>query len=763
MFRTRFRVAARIALGLSLAAAPARAVDRTWTNTAGGNWGTAGNWSGGAVPTAADNALFTTPGTYTVTLSDARSITDVSLAVSTVTVNGYGGNLTLGGTMSLSAGNWAMGGVQGSPDQVTGGTITRPAGGTGTFTVGGEVRLTNTQVNGSALKFDLGTGARLRLSGSANFLPGSAVTFATTGPVYSSNSGITYESGGTLDNATVNLGRNVTLGTVGGQSLTIGPNALVVMTDPQVSGTPSAVGREFYDGTAGVVTLTNQGTIRAAAGAALYVGRYFDTGNNPSNVALTNSGLIDSPGFTTINANTFTNAAGGVVRAGNGGEVFVFGRDSWANQGTFDVSGNGSTLLLGGTFTRAGIGTVTRSGTTTIAIDAARMDNSGGTFALSPATGNYQLWGEATSYGEIIGGAISATGGAKLEIRPAPGSNQTVVDAGYLTGVQVGAGVLDFSANLGKLIVRGNTTLAAGDTVTLAGNNTAVEYLQTQQVDGVTFALSGAGSQLAVFDNNTLTLGPTTTVQKTGSGSASLVAELVFQTTGTPAIDNRGTINVLQGTLTLSPFNGGTITNRGTVRVDAGATLTGALPTNGGVVRGGGLIQGNVTFTGTGNELRPGPDATPGTLTVTGNVALNSGTTFFARLNGSAAGAGYDRLAVNGTVDLGGSALSAVLGGGYAPASGDKLFLLTNDSTDAITGRFAGLPNDGATVPLGGYAATISYSGDSASGAVAGGNDVVLYNLTPVPEPGTMMSVAATAAAAAVWRLRRRAFWLRAG
>jgi len=120
-------------------------------------------------------------------------------------VNAFGGNLNLGGTMTLSAGNWVMGGLNGTPAVLTGGTITRPAGGTGTFTVSGDLRLTDTQVNGNVLKFDHSATARLRLSGAANFQPGSVITFTTNGgPPYSSSTGITYESGGTLDNATVN-------------------------------------------------------------------------------------------------------------------------------------------------------------------------------------------------------------------------------------------------------------------------------------------------------------------------------------------------------------------------------------------------------------------------------------------------------------------------------------------------------------------------------------------------------------------------------
>src|SRR5262245_13850309 len=60
MARTRPGSRLWLALGLILAAGPARADDYTWTNTSGGNWGTADNWSGGVVPGVADNAFLTT-------------------------------------------------------------------------------------------------------------------------------------------------------------------------------------------------------------------------------------------------------------------------------------------------------------------------------------------------------------------------------------------------------------------------------------------------------------------------------------------------------------------------------------------------------------------------------------------------------------------------------------------------------------------------------------------------------------------------------
>jgi hypothetical protein len=63
---------------------PNQAATVSWTNTAGGNWSTAANWSGGVLPTAADDVLITAAGTYTVTQ-------DVHATVASVTLGGASG------------------------------------------------------------------------------------------------------------------------------------------------------------------------------------------------------------------------------------------------------------------------------------------------------------------------------------------------------------------------------------------------------------------------------------------------------------------------------------------------------------------------------------------------------------------------------------------------------------------------------------------------------------------------------------------------
>ena len=84
--------------GLALFAGEVRAADLVWTNTAGGNWGTAANWSPNQVPGSTDNAFITTAGTYTVTVNAGATVASLqagggsgsrTLALSsTLTVNG---------------------------------------------------------------------------------------------------------------------------------------------------------------------------------------------------------------------------------------------------------------------------------------------------------------------------------------------------------------------------------------------------------------------------------------------------------------------------------------------------------------------------------------------------------------------------------------------------------------------------------------------------------------------------------------------------
>ena len=70
---------------------PAGAAPITWTNTSGGSWNVAANWSPNSVPGASDDVFITSNGTYTVTM-------DVSPTISRLTLGGISGQQTLTNT-----------------------------------------------------------------------------------------------------------------------------------------------------------------------------------------------------------------------------------------------------------------------------------------------------------------------------------------------------------------------------------------------------------------------------------------------------------------------------------------------------------------------------------------------------------------------------------------------------------------------------------------------------------------------------------------
>ena len=293
----------------------ARADNYTWTNAAGGNWNIEGNWNPSGIPVAGDNATISLdpPGAspYGVTVNGAQAIHNLTVASPDAVVH-VAGTLNVSGTVVLTRGGLMLGAV-GQPATINGGTITRGSTGTGTLSIFALARLTGVTVDGAALHFHVINSPLLRLDGGSNFTPGSVVTFpAGGGPYYPSDSGIYVPQTVTLDNVsiTTNLG-NVTIGTGGGNTLTLGPNFTFTHNDAELSGQSAYVGSYFFE--PGVSnTLINRGTIRDQSGE-LVIGRKYQ--GNAGDMFIENHGLIESRFSTLIYANqTFVNHPGGVVR-----------------------------------------------------------------------------------------------------------------------------------------------------------------------------------------------------------------------------------------------------------------------------------------------------------------------------------------------------------------------------------------------------------------------------------------------------------------
>jgi hypothetical protein len=95
----------------------------TWTNSSGGNWNVADNWSPNQVPGAADIALINTPGTYVVNVN-------ASADVASLTVGGAAGAQTLQvNNTTLTATNAAINGTLTVTNSSLYGAITVNSGG----------------------------------------------------------------------------------------------------------------------------------------------------------------------------------------------------------------------------------------------------------------------------------------------------------------------------------------------------------------------------------------------------------------------------------------------------------------------------------------------------------------------------------------------------------------------------------------------------------------------------------------------------------
>lgn len=145
----------------------------------------------------------------------------------------------------------------------------------------------------------------------------------------------------------------------------------------------------------------------------------------------------------------------------------------------------------------------------------------------------------------------------------------------------------------------------------------------------------------------------------------------------------------------------------------------------GGILKGTGTV-GNVVSSGT---IAPG--LSPGCLN-TGNLVMNSGSTYDFEVGGTTVCTQYDQITVTGTVQAGGT-LNLILYNGFKPVAGQKYVIISNDGSDAVVNNFDGLAQS-ATFTVSGYTFSISYTGGD-------GNDVEL-TVTAVP-PNTGFALVA--------------------
>ncbi|MEO1030190.1 MAG: BspA family leucine-rich repeat surface protein [Bacteroidota bacterium] len=241
----------------------------------------------------------------------------------------------------------------------------------------------------------------------------------------------------------------------------------------------------------------------------------------------------------------------------------------------------------------------------------------------------------------------------------------------------------------------------------------------------------------------TINLTSATNITKNGSGESSFLGNINASTGGT-INHNAGTLFMTGTTADLSglTYNGaaGTTTTT-TANTVASNNLTfntlnlgGSFDPNGhfvtilnkadisgsnGVLTGSGGFSGN-TIINEDSSLTPGGTAN---ATLQTKDLLLTSSTFIADVEGTTAGTLHDQVKVVGTVTISGADLQ--LSGGFSIQTGDKVVLIDNDGTDAVTGTFNGL-TEGSGVTFGDFNGVISYTGGD-------GNDVTLLPDTVAP------------------------------
>jgi hypothetical protein len=607
------------------------------------------------------------------------------------------------GTISLSGGDLFLSQSSGSSFTTTG-TITIAAN--RTFSV-----------SGGTFNYNGGT-----ISGAGTLSLGGAIANFT--PDFS-NAQTTL----LLNNATVNGPGKVT--NVASLTLIAGTiNAPLVNQGLLLVRNNSAIGGSFQN-QAGA-TLRVQGDGDCCAAFITFATGFTNNGvieltciNNPTLASLT------------VDSGTLVNAPGGqinVLAAAGGGRTL---RAELNNQGALNVDfvltmdktsahhlNSGTISLSGGDLflSQSSGSSFTTTGTITIAANR--------TFSVNGGTFNY-------SGGTISGAGTFSLGGAIANFTPDFSNaqttlllnNATVNGPGKVTNVAsltLIAGTINAPlVNQGLLLVRNNSAIGGsfqnqpGATLRVQGDGDCCAAF-------ITFATGFTNNgviELTCINNPTLaslTVDSGTLVNAPG-GQINVLAAAGGGRTINAGVDNQGTLTV-GFNLTLNPGSG-QILNSGTVQAQFGTlTISGPYKQTGGLtlLAGGsiansqplqlvsGILGGTGTVSGSvSNNATISPGASPGLLTISGDLIQTANSLMLIELAGTTPGTTFDKVAVGGTATLAGT-LTTTLTNSFYPAVNASFIFLTCGTRNNTFSTFNFPSNDiGMTVNYSPTTATI--------------------------------------------------------
>jgi autotransporter-associated beta strand protein len=578
-----------------------------------------------------------------------------------------------------------------------------------------------------------------------------------------STSGLNAFGISTTGNAST-LNNQGTVTTVGSRGFGLdarGSNSTLINSGTiNVSG-PNAAGIRSTETTAstlitnsGTITVTGSGTSPDFAAGVLFQSGAAGTFVNQAGGTVsssTDSGVRGANANITVrNAGTITGGNGIAINLGNGNDII----EVTGGQITGDVvTGTGSDqfTMSAGTITgNVNLG----GGNNTITMTGGQIN---GSVALGAGNDTVQLFTGATITGSVDGGGgtntftLDGTGAASFSgtvsnfqtlTKQNTGTWEVTSSIAGATAVAVTGGTLILSADS---TYTGGTTISAGtlqlgnggSTGSIIGNVTDNGLLAFNRSDTVTFAgvVSGTGSVSQIGPgttiltaDNTYTGGTTISAGTLQLGNGGSTGSIIGNVTnnGLLAFNRSDTVTfagVVSGTGSVSQIGPGTTiltaisTYTGSTTVNAGALIVNGSIASSSLttVNSGAALLGSGTVGSTvvnaGGFFAPGNS--PGTMTVAGNLAFQSGAFYVVQVNPTTA----STTNVSGTASLAGTVGAIFAPGSYLARS---YTILT--AAGGRTGTFDSLSTSGLPV---GFRTILSYTSNSA-----------ILNLIAALEPG---------------------------
>lgn len=309
------------------------------------------------------------------------------------------------------------------------------------------------------------------------------------------------------------------------------------------------------------------------------------------------------------------------------------------------------------------------------------INGTGGTSSADVSVKGFYMSNETTI--ENLGGDIKITGIS---------TSSRTEDEGYHIGVLLKDRATIQNTNDGKITITGQGGFS------YIGSNHGVDAEANTLITAEDGTITIKGKAIDYGDNIDDGMRVGGTISTTGTG------DIILEGEGSTHQGNSGaSINVRPS---------GQITAGGTIGISG---IGRPIYTGAGIPL---QSQFDGTSTTVNGVLAPGKSSSA-QINVNGNLVMASDDTLELGVNGFAtAGTDYDQIKVNGAVDITGVTLALTDNSGVPSVDPEILVLIDNDGTDAITGKFNGLPN-GASVPGNGKTWYIYYS-------LGDGNDVIL-------------------------------------